>query len=731
VAAGNGITRIDVDSPLSHFGERAGLHGAVLALQRHAGMLYVGTTEGLFHLVGGGGARFEPIPQVPGQSWGFMEAGARLLVANNEGVFALEGDTPRRVLATDQTAYSLLRSRQQPARVFVGMQNGLASIRLGADGRWVDEGRIEPVRDEVRTLVEDDGHLWLGTWSGVIRLALPTAWRGPRAGGHPVALERFGVAQGLPEGQTQVARIEGKVRFITAEGIYCFDPSTGRFSADPAFAGLFPGGPRQITALQQERRGEMWMYTADSRSGTKETGRAVRVGMRWRWEVTPLQPIAGIGMSSFHEDPDGTVWLGGDKGLFRYAPDSAPAKNGQFPVLLRKVTGHDGRLLFANHPPAGKPQIPYADNALRFEFAAPSYDHFAANRFQVLLQGVDRGWSPWTGDAYRDYTNIPEGEYRFRVRARNAYGQEGQEATFDFRILPPWYRTGWAWALWIFSGVAALGLLLRWRSAALQQRNRELAALVEQRTTELARANEALVGANEALAQQTITDPLTGLKNRRYLNDHIEQDLAAARRYGQNLRAKQPRRLPHAQLLFLMVDIDHFKEINDTHGHAAGDRVLVQLCDILRGAVRDSDTPIRWGGEEFLIVARFAPPEGGPQFAERIRAAVAAHPFDLGDGRTMHRTCSIGFASYPFFVGEPDRLNWEQVVNLADECLYAAKRGGRNAWVGIAPMHEPLESKVMDALRATLERAPEPGPLQLLTSWTQLAPEEALHGSLS
>jgi diguanylate cyclase (GGDEF)-like protein len=461
-----------------------------------------------------------------------------------------------------------------------------------------------------------------------------------------------------------------------------------------------------VAPIRQAGAGVLWLDTVDEANGLKEAGAAVRGDDgRWHWQPSPLQPISGSSMLSILADADGTVWFGGDKGLFRYDPRKRAPSDARFGAVLRKVSGRDGVAL-----PGGTPRIPHAGNTLRFEFAAPGYDIVDANRFQVKLEGLDDDWSPWSREAYRDYTNLPEGDYRFRVRARNVYGQVGREATFAFRVLPPWYRTGWAWLAWIAGAVALVRAAVRWRLAALRRRNRELAALVERRTHELK-------AANDALAEQSITDPLTGLRNRRYLHDHIEQDVAMARRHYQQLHQGHAARPQPMALLFLMVDVDHFKEVNDTWGHAAGDRVLQQLRDILLSVTRDSDTPVRWGGEEFLIVARFAPHDAGPQFAERIRAAVAAHPFDLGEGRSLRRTCSVGFASFPFFGDDPDRLNWEQVVNLADECLYAAKRHGRDAWAGVAPMTRPPAGDLVGALQASFAAIPGTGPLPVVASW--------------
>lgn len=718
-----GVSRIALDVPITQFDARRGLRGAVVAMAQHDGHLYAGTTAGLYRLdaAPGGGARFQPALQAAYEIWSFEQTSHGLLAGGMRGVLALDGDKPALAWATDQTAFSLMRSRRDPERVFVGLQNGLASIRWDGQ-RWRGEGRIEGIGDEVRTMQElADGSLWLGTWNGyVLHVRFPAGWSGAaNSPGAKVQVRRYGPADGLPAGQSMAVSIDGQVRFATYGGIYQYDAGSDRFEPDPRFAHLFPDGPRQISVLEQDARGRLWMYTINDALGLKESGVATPDAQgRWHWSTTALRPLAGISMTTFRAGSDGTVWLAAEQQvIYRYAATATDTNATAFSTLLRKVSTRDGVLRAGVARDGNAPRIPYASNALRFEFAAPRFLDSEANRFQVRLEGLDGGWSTWSDEAYRDYTNLHEGDYRFRVRARDVYGTIGAEADFAFTVLPPWYRTWWAWLLWSATAMLTVALAIRWRLAAMRRRNRELAALVERRTAELKTANS-------ALAEQTITDPLTGLRNRRYLHDHMQQDVAAARRQHQDRHGRAATPAHAGDLLFLMVDIDHFKEVNDTWGHAAGDRVLVQLCEILRGTVRETDTPVRWGGEEFLIVARFAQPDAGPQFAERIRTAVAGHAFDLGEGRILRRSCSIGFASYPFYGEAPDQLNWEQVVSIADECLYAAKRNGRNAWVGVAPMDDAPASETIEALHESLERLPEPGPLRLLTSWTP-APEAA------
>ena len=173
-------------------------------------------------------------------------------------------------------------------------------------------------------------------------------------------------------------------------------------------------------------------------------------------------------------------------------------------------------------------------------------------------------------------------------------------------------------------------LRLRWYRA--HQHRLEL--LVAERTHALSRANDRLRLANETLAQESQTDPLTALHNRRFLLDNISALLRDGVGDGSGLA-------------FLLLDLDNFKRVNDDFGHAAGDNVLVQLSQLLRSMARADDHLLRWGGEEFLIVLKRVQADQALETAERIRLKLAAHPFRLGDGRELRLTGSIGFAMHP------------------------------------------------------------------------------------
>ncbi|MBR7798698.1 GGDEF domain-containing protein [Undibacterium fentianense] len=192
------------------------------------------------------------------------------------------------------------------------------------------------------------------------------------------------------------------------------------------------------------------------------------------------------------------------------------------------------------------------------------------------------------------------------------------------------------------------------------------------------------------LEEVSITDPLTGLRNRRFLLQNIDGDVARALRayedkiYQLEDETNASINTGDDDIVFFMVDLDHFKSVNDTYGHACGDLVLTQMRDRLQSVFRESDYLVRWGGEEFLVVARTCNRKDAPFVAERIRQVVANTPFTLLDQLQISRTCSVGYAAYPFLPSQPHLMSWAQVVNFADQGLYMVKKSGRNACIGIA-----------------------------------------------
>ncbi len=413
------------------------------------------------------------------------------------------------------------------------------------------------------------------------------------------------------------------------------------------------------------------------------------------------------GAQAFQADAEGGVWIGTSAGLGHWLPKGGKGSGPAPPTVILgfKLGGKTYTGI-----PNSKLEVDKADNLFEARFAGLSFARESAVQQEVRLVGLESEWRLTESKVVR-YPSLPKGRYRFEVHSRIGPGPWGEPQKIGFEVLPAWWETWW---FRIFAAVATLGLgawMLRRFMTGEESRRRFLEVLVLKRTQDLERANR-------ALQDQTITDPLTGLCNRRFLQIQMPEEAAQAQRHHRLLTISRAERLDlNIDLLFLMVDIDHFKEINDLFGHAAGDRVLVQVADTLRACIRDADSAVRWGGEEFLVLARDTSRREGTILVERIRCAIALHPFDIGDGRTLHRTCSIGYTCFPFIPEEPASLDWERVVEIADQCLFAAKHGGRDAWVGVYPSDDAPAEHLVETLRhGSLRPLAEDGSLVVKSS---------------
>ncbi len=237
---------------------------------------------------------------------------------------------------------------------------------------------------------------------------------------------------------------------------------------------------------------------------------------------------------------------------------------------------------------------------------------------------------------------------------------------------------------------------LRWHSLELQRKNLELQEI-------------------------SFTDALTGIWNRRYLEEILTAEAGQVLRNYQRARGSDIRKMDHRDLVFIMVDMDFFKEVNDHYGHAAGDRLLQLVAQRLSSVVRKSDVLVRWGGEEFLIMSRSADPSGTPAFCSRVLEVISSEPFDLGHGIMVRKTCSVGWAPYPWCRNAFESICAEEAIELADIALYRAKALGRNQAIGILPSDTALAMPELDlaavrqpnSLLARIVKTPPPSRAQL------------------
>ncbi|MBT8089658.1 MAG: diguanylate cyclase [Gammaproteobacteria bacterium] len=495
---------------------------------------------------------------------------------------------------------------------------------------------------------------------------------------------------------------------------------------DPEDSGSLSGNAAY--SLHVDRAGNLW---AGTRSGLNRfLPSSEDVGGRGKFQVVsqsdglPNEAIYGI-----LSDSQGQLWLSTNYGISRYNPETGDIRSFHLSDGLQGEEfnfgayfaddegmlyfgGNNGfnvfdpvRLAFTSTPPKvvltdiskfNEPAYPniatevltdidldYIDDMVSFTFSAVDYTAPSRNRYAYKLEGFDRDWVEAGATRRATYTDLPGGNYVFHVKAANSDGVWGEsDVALAVSVQhPPWLRP-WAFALYLLAGIGAIYLLYQIHARKLAREadySKRLETEVRDRTSELAESNSELHDANDRLREASLTDALTGLRNRRYLFEEVLKDVELVR------RKLDPRYIESDDtndLVFIMVDLDKFKPINDNCGHLAGDMVLLQVRDVLQSVCRASDIVIRWGGDEFLIVGRESTHTEASVLVERVRAKIAQTVFSVGNGQVARTTCSIGFASYPFIHDSTELLDWEQVLGVADAAMYRAKIE-RNAWVGI------------------------------------------------
>lgn len=449
LATQNGISSISYASPATYFDGPNQLNTTAYSLIRHQGKLYLAGNSGLYYL-DPNSSTFTPVKDAgTNQYFDLAKAGNTLLAGGNDGLFKIEGDARlpiRKTVANEYSVKVLTPSRLHPGRVYVGAY-GLWAVRQ-AGHEWIDEGNIIP-SDDINNIEEmADGSLWVSTrTSGIYRVHFA---KGPQVGislDKPV-IEQYGTAHGLQDGGTYINTVKGIPYFNSTDSLYVFDERSKRFVADlkdPILSAVYrlANGEKGI-GIQLDSLGRLWVSTE----------KTLAMGMpgpdgAYTWDIKTFRQFAEE-TPAIYAEPDGVTWLMGLSGLIRYDVGKN-TKTKTYDALVSRVNiGGDSTIYFgALASQAVVPRIAFADNAMRFSFAATSYGEKGTLQFQTFLDGFDKGWSSWTNEHQKEYTNLPPGDYTFRVRAVNALGQESSEASYAFEILPPWYRTWWAYALWV------------------------------------------------------------------------------------------------------------------------------------------------------------------------------------------------------------------------------------------------------------------------------------------
>ncbi len=713
----NGLLRL-ADADVEKYTSLRGLPNnrvAALLVDRE-GSIWAGTNAGLLRL---SDAPFSTINGDQGLSDDYVRALAEsrdgsLWIGTSRGLNRWRGG---RLEASHTAAdglpgdsvLSLLEDRD--GSLLVGSYtDGLLRLRDGKLIAQYDNAHGMPGSNQVRALAQqDDGTVWIGTTRGLVRM---------RDG----KFQHFGVNEGLPrefiislhlarDGSLWVGTANGAARIIDgrvqvvdmrgmngAQDVFDFheDPDGTLWFATDRGLLRWRNGRLQALGLQQglpvdtlfavvddgvgnlwltSNRGVMRLARAEAEAvldGSKATLEIDRFGEADG--LTSNQCNGGSGPAALR-DHAGRIWVATAGGAAVVDPRSLHGYKRRLPpVVIEQVLASD-----ASVPLQSTLRLPAGTRKLEFHYASLSFRTPRFVRYRYRLEGVDRGWIERGNQRVAQYTNLGPGRYRFAVNASApGLGQDWSDdvTTLEIEIRPSFWQQAWFLPLLVvLAGLALVGLY-RWRLGQLRQRAIKLEAVVEERTSDLREQTDRLLESDreksillarlkdqsEAFERQAREDALTGLGNRRSMDEEL------ARAFEQALLSGKP-------LSFALIDIDHFKRINDGYSHAAGDRALVEVARVMRDELGALGKLARWGGEEFAVLFEGLALDEAKRRCERLRWA-------------MERLDCSSFApgwklSISAGVAERTGLtHYERLVSRADALLYEAKNAGRNRICG-------------------------------------------------
>ncbi len=486
LALDNGVARFPISSSLTYFNAEMGLTSNVLALERHNGLLYVGTTEGASYLDNESGI-FRDVKDIGFQCFDLLKVENELLTASSKGVQRVEGNKVVDIIDDfNFSALALYHYKKNPEYIFVGLGRGVGVIKILGNNKYEVVGRIEGFTDGIWSFVEDDeGRVWLGAETdGAIRLTF-NSWPDIEK----VTIERFGVDHGLPRGQVFISKLNGKIYFTPVKGFYTFDEETQKFSMSDTFGqkamesgiGLISNSSDDVFVAY---------YKGAAQAIKNKEGKYDLI-------TAPFRPFENATMTNLYTEDGGITWFSSSIGLIRYDANLEVDYNTDFNTLIRQVIiNEDSTIFYGTSDGHADYNLPYGSNNITFSYVASFYVQENLTEYKVWLEGYDNDWSAWSTRIEKEYTNLKEGQYTFHVVARNIYDVESQNATFDFAISPPFHRTVFAYIIYIIIGGFIIWLIVRWRTDKLKQQQQELENTVNDRTKELSQRAEELAVIN-------------------------------------------------------------------------------------------------------------------------------------------------------------------------------------------------------------------------------------------
>lgn len=511
--------------------------------------LYVGTSNRLYRLPMNGAAtdlsfqkgHFEPVNDTRGSSWGLFEVNGKLLMSHHEGGFEIKNGAAVSLSKGGGYWTFLPYYNVLPSSIMLAGKYGGLDLYNFSNNAFSYRGTIPGLKDAARfAAVDNNNTIWIAhTVKGVYRVMMD--------GDKVASVKLYTTNDGLPSpAGYRLFKAKNRIIIATEKGIYEYNNQKDRFELSEFFKPFF--GENNMRYIREDAAGNIW-FVEDKMPGVIDLSGPQPKTIHF----TELNGKITSGFEHINPINSANIIVGAEKGFYHINYEQYLRNSYQVEAKIRivKAEGRSDSLLFGGYfaevndtlgqPGKNIPRVANKLNSFHFEYSSPLNENPNSVEYSYLLKGLDEKWSAWSRKTEKEYTNLPAGNYTFQVKARNNLGNESGISSFSFTVLPPWYQTAWAYALYGAVVLAIVYLLYhrQKRKFLAQQKkyeeeqkrlqylhqleldksekeiialkNEKLQAQIEHKNTELASVAMHLVQKGELLTK--IKEELTRIRN--------------------------------------------------------------------------------------------------------------------------------------------------------------------------------------------------------------------------
>jgi serine phosphatase RsbU (regulator of sigma subunit)/ligand-binding sensor domain-containing protein len=484
VTSPKGISRIDNNPSFSFFSQKEGITGSINKIIRFNSNLYIGTSAHLLTINDDSkrfaGNEFIPIVGMDKQIWDFANCDGHLVVAANDGLYLIDkghstkiSDKPTRSLSYLSESKLLLAGGSKG--LFIYSINGWQILKNIAEN-------IDVVGLAVDTSSNKEVIIWLGSYQqGLSEISLTNDLE--------TKIDQYTENDGLNPGLVWPFKWENKILFLSNQLVFT------HISEEEIKKGLpdsIKNDPKYnrgyFDAFQFPYKKPIYSFIESNDRTWITDGNQVGFVMK-NDSIFVSKPFNGIDfgkINCIYPENSGITWIGANDGLIRYDCSTKTYNDSVFSCIIRKIRVSEDSVLYYGGPIIPiNPSLNFNSNNIKIEFSSSNYYNGTKTHYSYYLEGYMNKWSEWIPDHYANFINLHEGEYTFKVKAKNVYGTESSEATYRFRILAPWYRTWIAYLFYAAVIIMMIWLIIKFYTYRLKQKNKHLEEVVKERTKEI------------------------------------------------------------------------------------------------------------------------------------------------------------------------------------------------------------------------------------------------------